>query len=418
MYIKIHRGTKQIGGNIVEVGTQKARLIFDCGTNLPPIEQKHTSDDIQIEGLTFGQPGFAAVFISHYHNDHCGLLDRIVPGIQVYAGSTTKKVLEVVSDFIDSPKPNIQCSFQDGIPLQFADITVTPIGVPHSAADAYMFLIHADGKNILYTGDYKTPALIEPKMRRLLKTAGNIDVMVSEGTNISNSRSNLKGTIKGESYVEAVATEAMEKYKGDVFVLSSSTNMDRVQAIYKACKKTGRVMAQDLFMSSITNCIDAGIPSPFTCDDVIGYVANYVDKEHSPRQHCYLESHHLDFMSAKELAAVKNKVIFIRTSMLAFLDRLKMHSSLQDSVLIYSMWDGYKEKSDVKALLSYCMENGIAVETAHVSGHVYRRELGKFIAALQPTVLVPIHCEEKERSEFLKLHDNCVMLNDKEVYEV
>lgn len=418
MYIKIHRGTKQIGGNIVEIGNESTKLIFDCGTNLPPLDQKHTQDNIQIEGLTFGQPEYKAVFISHYHNDHCGLLERMIPGIPVYAGSTTKKVLKVISDFTNNPKPSISCSFEDCIPLEFDDIMVTPIGVPHSAADAYMFLIQADGKNILYTGDYKTPALIEPKIRSVLKIAGNIDVMISEGTNVANSRSNLKGTIKDESHVEAAAATAMEKHKGDVFVLSSSTNIDRVQAIYNACKKTGRIMAQDLFMSSITSCIDSDTPSPFTRDDVIGYVANYVDKESTPRQYCYLGNHYSEFIGAERLAAVKNKVVFIRTSMLKFLDRLKLYSSFEDSILIYSMWDGYKEKNDVKALLSYCMENGITVETAHASGHVYRRELQNFIDTLHPNVLIPIHCEEKGRNEFFKLHSNCVMLNDKEVYEV
>lgn len=419
MYLKIHRGTKQIGGNIVEISTQKTRLIFDCGTNLPPIDRRtQVPDNIQIEGLTFGEPAYNAVFISHYHNDHCGLLNRILPGIPVYAGETTKKVLEVISDFTDSPKPNIRCKFYDCIPLEFADIRVTPIGVPHSAADAYMFLIQGDGKNVLYTGDYKTPALIEEKMRRFLKIAGNLDVMISEGTNIAFSRSNLKGTIRDESQLEIAAATAMEKYKGDVFVLCSSTNIDRIRAIYNACRKTRRVMAEDLFLSSITDCINATTPSPFNKQDILGFIAHYVTKERHPRQFYYLEKHHADFISAKQLAEIKNKVVFIRTSMIPFLNRLKRYSTLQDSVLIYSMWDGYRQKGDVKKLLSYCTENGIAVETAHVSGHVYRQELQKFINTLQPKVLVPIHCEEQERNEFLKLYDKCRMLNDDEIFEV
>lgn len=418
MYLKIHRGSKQIGGNIVEIGTKNTRLIFDCGVNLPLIDRAQIPDNIQIEGLTFGKPAYNAVFISHYHNDHCGLLNRILPGISVYAGETTRKVLEVISDFTGSPKPNIRCRFYDCIPLEFADIRVTPIGVPHSAADAYMFLIQGDGKNILYTGDYKTPALIEEKMRRFLKIVGNLDVMISEGTNIAFNRSNLKGTIRNEGQLEIAAATAMEKYKGDVFVLCSSTNIDRIRAIYNACKKTGRVMAEDLFLSSITDCIDAATPSPFNEQDILGFVANYVTKERHPRQFYYLESHHVDFVGAKQLAETKNKVVFIRTSMIPFLGRLKRYSTLQDSVMIYSMWDGYRQKEDVKKLLSYCNKNGIAIETAHVSGHVYRQELLKFFKTLQPNVLVPIHCEEKERIEFLKLYDNCKMLNDKEVYEV
>ena len=79
MYIKIHRGTTQIGGNLIEIGTEKTRILFDAGANLPPLDEKEASDPIEIEGLTYGTPAFDWVFLSHHHNDHCGLVERILP---------------------------------------------------------------------------------------------------------------------------------------------------------------------------------------------------------------------------------------------------------------------------------------------------------------------------------------------------
>ena len=34
MYVTVHRGTQQIGGNLVEIGTAHTRLLFDAGKNL------------------------------------------------------------------------------------------------------------------------------------------------------------------------------------------------------------------------------------------------------------------------------------------------------------------------------------------------------------------------------------------------
>lgn len=40
-------------------------------------------------------------------------------------------------------------------PVTVGDIRVTPIPVGHSAYDAFMFLIEAEGKRILHTGDFR-----------------------------------------------------------------------------------------------------------------------------------------------------------------------------------------------------------------------------------------------------------------------
>ena len=86
MYIKIHRGAAQIGGNLIEIGTAQTRILFDAGTNLPPLDGNGAEDSIEIEGLTSGKPAFDWVFISHHHNDHCGLVERILPGIPILSG--------------------------------------------------------------------------------------------------------------------------------------------------------------------------------------------------------------------------------------------------------------------------------------------------------------------------------------------
>ena len=45
--------------------------------------------------------------------------------------------------------------YEDGKSFSIGDIKITPILTDHSAFDAYMLLIEADGKQVLHTGDFK-----------------------------------------------------------------------------------------------------------------------------------------------------------------------------------------------------------------------------------------------------------------------
>lgn len=105
MYVTVHRGTQQIGGNLIEIGTANTRLLFDAGANLPPLDGPKEEDPFALEGLTCGKPAFDWVFLSHHHNDHCGLLGKLLPGIPVFAGEETKRILNVIADFTNRPRP-------------------------------------------------------------------------------------------------------------------------------------------------------------------------------------------------------------------------------------------------------------------------------------------------------------------------
>ena len=72
----IHRGSKEIGGNCVEIEAEGKRIVLDAGlplerekvseSELPPVKGFHKEDD-----------SFLGLFISHPHLDHYGLLSRI-----------------------------------------------------------------------------------------------------------------------------------------------------------------------------------------------------------------------------------------------------------------------------------------------------------------------------------------------------
>ena len=151
MYIKIHRGCHQIGGNIIEIGTDKTKAVFDIGSNLPPLDEEKPSEDLlNIKGFTTGTPEFSAVFISHHHADHSGLASDVLSAIPVYVGVATAHILDTIAVCINKEKLSNLQNFTHLSPINLNDMKITPIITKHSAKDAYMFLIEGDGKTILY----------------------------------------------------------------------------------------------------------------------------------------------------------------------------------------------------------------------------------------------------------------------------
>lgn len=104
--IKTYGGNK-IGGCITEISSKNAKIIFDYGTNLDDTKQ------MEIEGLTVGEPTYNAVFISHYHLDHIGEVSKISKKIPIYIEETTKKLYDIICDFSNKPRINAK-TFQFG----------------------------------------------------------------------------------------------------------------------------------------------------------------------------------------------------------------------------------------------------------------------------------------------------------------
>ena len=78
MEVRIIKGTNQIGGCITEISTKNTKIIIDFGTDLDETR------DFEISGLTKDKSIYDAVFITHSHLDHIGLINKINDDILVF----------------------------------------------------------------------------------------------------------------------------------------------------------------------------------------------------------------------------------------------------------------------------------------------------------------------------------------------
>jgi len=399
MRLRILRGTGQIGGNIVEIATNTTRIILDCGRNLPPLDDPQADDDIEIDGLTCGKSIYDAVFITHYHADHCGLNERINADIPIYMSRETKTVLDIIADFIDAPLPRADQILTCSKEVVVGNIMVLPLEVYHSAKGAMAFLVEADGQKLFYTGDFNG---IDDAYYPLM---GKIDVLLCEGTNIG-ARNGIT-----EKDVEAEAARIMRETTGQVFVLCSTTNAERVKRIEMACRESGRTIAFDPFMNAII-----GRAGMVLYADPVGFVPHYISEEKTPRAYKYLISEIQRFNNAEVISKMTNLTFMVRQSMGRFLRVLNKLTPLTDSTLIYSMWRGYEDTEYTKRFLDLCSSLGMRIEYLHASGHAYREQLETAVLRLNPTALVPIHTESAEL--FREFHDKVLVLKDGDVLDV
>jgi ribonuclease J len=267
--------------------------------------------------------------------------------------------------------------------IEVGDICVTPYFVSHSACDAYMFLIEADGKNILHTGDFREHGYLGKGLEKVLKAfiiKKGIDVLITEGTMLSR----LKERTKHENDLKIEASALLKKYKYS-FVLCSSTDIDRLATFHEASKKCGRSLLCDNYQKEILDIFTANTKFKFN------------------NAHFYKHNHEEQFALIKE----KGFCMLIRSSKIKPVQELLERLPAKETLLIYSMWDGYineKVKNGDNIVQGYLdiwnlFENK---EKIHTSGHATAETLTKVCQLVNPkTAIIPIH--SKHSADMLNL---------------
>ena len=408
MKIRIIKGTNQIGGTITEITSSKGtKILIDFGKDLD-------TDVTDIPKIDWKE--YHAVFITHNHEDHIGLINNIPDDVLVYVEETSLEVYQVFLDFtsklplsrkINTFKINEEIKIND-------DIIVKSYITDHSAFNALMFLIECDDKKVLHTGDFRTNGYKGKLVEQVIKEIKSVDVVVMEGTTLS--RNNLKNRLE-KNLVKDIYDKTKKYDK--VLILQSSTNIDRVVSMYKAMKKSKKIFIEDIFTANITTLLSKKgytIPNPKTFYDVYSFVpmnrSEYRKDHKTDFYYQYIEP----FKKDAHLVMTKEKFgILVKQSMLKDIKLYYNKGYLKNTCLIYSMWEGYKEKEDTNRFLKEIGNLGIDIITCHTSGHSDEAARKMVLKELTYRYLIPIHTEQKEKFEKYKHH---YILNDGEELEI
>ena len=253
MEVRILKGTNQIGGCVTEISSNFTKIIIDFGKDL------ESDDDFDLEGLTYGNSIYDAVFITHSHGDHIGLINKINSDIPIYVEESSLKIYKVMCDFCGEDKILREVNtfkFEDNINI--GDMKIIPYRVDHSSYNSCMYLIESSGKKILHTGDFRFHGRKGNETISNLKRIGKIDLLITEGTSLSRNIMEYKK----EEDLEKEVSNYMKKFD-QVFIMQSSTNIDRTVSFVRAALKNKKNFVLDLFTYSFNKIINMNINVDF-----------------------------------------------------------------------------------------------------------------------------------------------------------
>lgn len=216
--LTVHRGTHEIGGTCIEIHhTSGERLILDAGR---PLDAPEGANGLVPVSLDCSRP--ATVLISHPHQDHWGVIDQLPASWPIWTGSKSAKLIAIPGELFRRPLTRTFMTWDSRSGrFDIGPFRVTPILTDHSAYDAYMLLIEADGRRILYTGDFRRHGRKSVLVDRMMANPpGDIDVLFLEGTNLGSDK-----PVKSERDLEQDFLALFNRTKGRVFVTWSGQNM-------------------------------------------------------------------------------------------------------------------------------------------------------------------------------------------------
>ncbi len=404
MNYRIIRGSSQIGGSITEISTASTRIFVDFGAQLPTEPEKSTDNEM-IQLIRDNPP--QAIFFTHIHGDHIGLLHAIPDSVHIYLGRVAWEMLLnirntlIAVDKSDSPeiqklkaeKAILEDSarvhfYNDKVPEKIGDIEFTPCGIDHSVYDAYMLKFRAEGKTILHTGDFRNHGRRGETMISDVKalSAGGVDVLITEGTLISPDDRKLLTEEQMQQKAENLMLE--NKY---VFLVCSSTNLESLASFYWAMVFSG--MAQQRKPPLIANSYVIRQLKLFT--DEIGV------KQKSWRfrfRRCFriLDSLQGQLNNGKtqhQHMLDEGFVLVVGTG--DYYRELMEKFRKYNPIVIYSMWDGYLKPNKPysnQALIDMKQAWSTNWHELHTSGHATPEVIAELITAVNPKdAIVPIH---------------------------
>lgn len=418
MRYRILRGSNQIGGSITEIETDAGtRVWVDFGRDLP-MEDEESTDEQMIALMQNADTRPDAVFFTHIHGDHIGLLSHIPDGVDIFIGAVGKYMMDNIEDTLldlqglsteERKTLEREKALLSGKNVHFytdrkeecyKDIRYTPLRVDHSCFDAYMLRFEADGKVYVHTGDYRSQGRLGEHLIediRSVLTDRPVDVLFTEGTAITRSRTKSMT----EEDMEAEAERILQAHPY-AFLICSSTNMESIASFYWAAvhstKKKKALYCNSYVAKQLR--LFTGAVGEAGEDWRFRFYRSYVislDRELKRKNDPDFNMTQYQYMLNEGFIMMIGAGSYYRELMERFKD------CKPKPVLIYSLWNGYLDEGkayanpDLIATVKQAKEWGFDFVRLHTSGHATPETITEVIKTVNPReAIVPIHTENAE----------------------
>lgn len=273
--IEFYGGLGVIGGSKIMISTPGARVLLDLGLDIPsgadlfraPVGTRpgHELADYLNTGQAPELPGIydpallpvrgpraaglvdlghpdprpSAVFISHAHIDHDGMIGFVRPGLACYAHPRTVAIHRALRSAGLGPAghaPTLQEAPPDRA-VVVGDVTVEPIEIDHDIPGACGFLVTTPDGRVAYTGDFNTHR--GNASFGFADRVKGVEVLITETTMLSFDP--LPEEPPGEREVAEVVAEQLS-LPGLQLISLYERDLDRCQAMINLAGRVGRTL--------------------------------------------------------------------------------------------------------------------------------------------------------------------------------
>ena len=404
MKIIIHRGAEEQGGNCIELVSGNCRILLDYGA--PPAEAKEQAA-LNIPGLYTGaKPPIQALLISHSHPQHYGALlgHPINPAIKVYMSELVEETIRINALVAEKSRKlgnGIQ-HYSRGRKFMAGRFAITPYLMDHNAAEAYAFLVEADGQKVIYTGDFRGHGCKSDAFKHFLAAnTGRIDALITDGVQA--------GLEKGPEELEVmdhVEKDLVKKCKpGALFFMCSGQDLGQLASLASLALRTRRYLAVDGYTAlllekakelALKQGVDLKLPGLHT--DYLRVIRSYAT------QRVYRLSEY------KEIFSRMRDKMFGWDWVRANLDRLIIPvragtelwvaeeiDDLSNAAFVYSAWESYKEEPGLPETLAWFKASGLPATEIPSTGHAYFAAIRKLDENKKPRFIIPVNTTEPEK---------------------
>ena len=421
MRIGFFDGVREIGGNKILIEENGTGIIFDFGKRfsinntyfneyLVGRDWKGVNDYVAMDELPpfknfyrgklplVKEPinvDIKAIFFSHAHLDHIGLIDFIDDSIDKYMSNYSK---EVLSFFIERGiiKRNISNVKIIESPVQIGPFTVSPILIDHDIPGAMAFKIDTGEGTLFYTGDIYFHGRFSERSFSFVEQAKNAHpyILITEGTRFG---WGFVTSLTEEQLKEQIIN-VLEQCGGILFANPYEPHISRIQTFFEVAneKKRNFVVTLpyafilkhysdlgDTFAKDILSSVHTFVykPGRELKDWEKAFDSKFVDAEYVSKNQKNIVML-LDFLSTPELIDIKPER-----------GALYVHSGGEPLAGL--------DKDNMDILSNWLNLFNIPYFRIHSPGHAAQPDLLRMAKEINPEILLPIHTQIPERFEIV-----------------
>lgn len=207
----------------------------------PPIAHLYRTEAVAGTSVPGGADGRTALFVSHCHIDHVGLLGWVDPGVPVHASPETARmldVLETVGQGLEGGRAGVR-PLAEGEPVAVGPLVVERHAVDHDVPGASGYLVRTEDGLVAYTGDLRLHGRHPELTERFAECARGARALVTEGTTLS---APPTVSVRTEADVEEAFGNALARTPGLVLLTMYPRDIERVEAFIAVAARSGRLI--------------------------------------------------------------------------------------------------------------------------------------------------------------------------------